>query len=294
MIDGRTQLVGLIGWPVEHSLSPAMHNAVFAALELNWHYVPLPVPPRQVEAAVRGLAALGFRGANVTVPHKQAVMPVVDALAPNARQVGAVNTLVIERRADGSPIIHGHNTDDQGFVSALRQSGFRLEEGRRAVVVGAGGAARAVVFGLLVSGIGEVVVLNRTLERGECLVSELGRRSNSKASHLHALALTSDALIECAHQADLLVNATSLGMVPHAEQSIWPDGVPMPRHLTVVDLVCNPQETRLLQQARQSGACPLGGLEMLVQQGALAFELWTGLPAPLEVMRIACKQALRR
>ena len=124
MVDGSTQLVGLIAWPVEHTLSPTMHNAVFDALGLNWRYVPLPVAPGQVERAVRGLGALGFRGANVTVPHKRAVMPVLDSIGPGARVLGAVNTLVIEQRANEPPVIGGTNTDANGFVGALRQGGF--------------------------------------------------------------------------------------------------------------------------------------------------------------------------
>jgi shikimate dehydrogenase len=293
VVDGHTQLVGLIGWPVEHSLSPAMHNAAFDALELNWRYVPLPVPPGQIEAAVRGLIALSFRGANVTVPHKQAVMPVVDSIAPNATALGAVNTLVIGQRADGTPIIGGFNTDDKGFFDALRHGGFEIEERGHAIVVGAGGAARAVVFGLLWSGTGEIEVLNRTPERAQALVSDLGSR-HDWSSRLRALPLTSKALIESTHAADLLVNATTVGMWPHVEGSIWPDGVPIPAHLTVFDLVYNPLETHLLRQARQSGAGAVDGLGMLVRQGALAFEMWTGESAPVEVMHTTCKRALRR
>lgn len=293
MIDGHTQLVGLIGWPVEHSLSPMMHNAAFDALGLNWRYVPLPVPPGQVEAAVRGLTALSFRGANVTVPHKQAVMPVLDSIASNVTTLGAVNTLIIGRREDGTPIIGGYNTDDKGFVSALRRGGFEPEQGGRAVVVGAGGAARAVVFGLLWSGIGEIVVLNRTMGRAQTLVSDLGYRPK-EASRLRALPLTPETLIESIRTADLLVNATTVGMWPQVDGSIWPDGVPIPAHLAVFDLVYNPPETRLLRQARESGAHSIGGLGMLVRQGALAFEMWTGEPAPVEVMRAACERALGR
>jgi shikimate dehydrogenase len=301
VINGYTQLVGLIGWPVEHSLSPVMHNAAFDALGLNWCYVPLPVPPGQVEAAVHGLAALGFRGANVTVPHKQAVMPALDSIAPNARALGAVNALVIERGEDGSSVIGGHNTDDKGFVGALRHGGFKPEDGGYAVVVGAGGAARAVVSGLLWSGIGEIVVLNRTLERGQALVSDLGGSAvlatgqhPGEATRLRALTLTPETLIESARAARLLVNATTVGMWPHVDVSVWPNGVPIPAHLTVFDLVYNPLETRFLQQARQSGAHAIGGLGMLVGQGALVFEMWTGESAPVEVMRVACERVLGR
>ena len=307
MIDGHTQLVGLIGWPVEHSLSPAMHNAAFDALGLNWRYVPLPVSPAtpgQVEIAVRGLAALGFRGANVTVPHKRAVLPVLDAMGVNAQALGAVNTLVVGQRAEGTPVIGGYNTDAKGFVGALRQGGFKPEDGGNAVVVGAGGGARAVVFGLLRSGSGAIVVLNRTLGRAQALVSDLsgpavlttGHRSRD-STRLRALPLTPETLIESSRAAHLLVNATTLGMWPHVNGSIWPLDVPVPAHLTVFDLVCNPLETRFLRQARESGAQPISGLGMLVRQGALAFEMWTGEGPASEIaalMRAACERALGR
>ena len=296
-INGRTQLVGLMGWPVEHSLSPAMHNAAFEALGLNWRYVPLPVEPGQVEMAVRGLAALGFRGANVTVPHKQAVMVALSTIGPSAQALGAANTLVIGRGADHAPTIAGFNTDARGFVEALRQGGFEPEDGGNAVVVGAGGAARAVVFGLLWSGSGEITVFNRTLERAQTLVTDLGRRPTD-AARLHALPLTVKTLVESAHTADLLVNATTVGMWPHVDGCIWPEGVPIPSHLTVFDLVYNPLETRLLHQARRSGGCAIDGLGMLVRQGALAFDMWTNLGLELEEiaarMRAACERALKR
>ena len=275
MIDGRTQLVGLVGWPVEHSLSPVMHNAAFDALGLNWRYVPLPVPPGQIEAAVYGLAALGFRGANVTVPHKQAVMSVAKAIGPSARALGAVNTLVFERHADGTPGISGYNTDAKGFVGALRQGGFEPKEEGDAVVVGAGGAARAVVHGLLRSGSGNITVLNRTLERAQALVAPLGHRPKDLA-RLRALPLTPETLVESSRAARLLVNATTLGMWPHVEGSVWPDSAPIPAGMSVFDLVYNPLETRLLRQARASGARAIDGLGMLLRQGAIAFEMWTG------------------
>jgi shikimate dehydrogenase len=296
MIDGHTQLVGLIGWPVAHSLSPAMHNAAFDALGLNWRYVPLLVPPGHAEVAVRGLAALGFRGANVTVPHKQAVMSVLDSITPDARELGAVNTLAIERSADGTAAIGGCNTDVHGFIGALRCCGFE-PEGRSAVVVGAGGAARAVIFGLLESGIADIVVLNRTLERAQWLLSDLGRRPR-EASRLRALPLTPRMIVRSAHAAELLVNATTVGMWPHVDGSVWPDDVPIPAHLTVFDLVYNPLETCFLRQARQSGACAIDGLGMFVRQGALAFDMWTNQGLAVDeiaaLMRTVCERALRR
>ena len=297
MIDGRTRLVGLIGWPVDHSLSPVMHNAAFEALGLNWRYVPLPVTPGHVGAAVRGIAALGFEGANVTVPHKRAVMPALNSVVPKAKTLGAVNTLVIGRRENRSPIIGGYNTDDSGFIGALREGGFEPEAGGNAVVVGAGGGARAVVYGLLWSGIGEIVVLNRSLEKARTLISDLAGHSPEYAERLHALPLTLETLIECARAADLVVNATTVGMWPNVNGSIWPDDVAVPAHLTVFDLVYNPLETRLLQQARRSGnALAIDGLGMLVRQGAIAFEMWTGEGPVDEIaafMRDACEQALQ-
>lgn len=286
-IDGRTQLVGVIGWPVEHSLSPAMHNAAFAALGLNWCYVPLAVAPGQVEVALCGLAALGFRGVNVTVPHKQSVLAVLDSIAPDAAAIGAVNTILIARDENGVASLHGYNTDAQGFIGALRRGGCE-PQGKRVVVVGAGGAARAVVHGLLEAGASRVTVLNRTLERACKLVSELGD------SRLEAQELTPELLLRAADAAELLVNTTTVGMWPNVQESIWPAGVAVPPHLTVFDLVYNPLETLLLRQARESGARAIDGLGMLVEQGALAFEIWTGRSAPVEVMRTACEQELHR
>jgi shikimate dehydrogenase len=182
MIDGHTQLVGLLGWPVEHTLSPAMHNAAFDALGLNWRYLPLPVPPGQVEVAVKGAAALGFRGVNVTVPHKQTVMPALDSIAPDAKSLGAVNTLVIERGEGGQVRIGGHNTDAQGFVGALRHGGFDPKE-KSVVVIGAGGGARAVVYGLLEAGAQEILMFDIESSHAQTLVSDLG----GVGSKLHAL-----------------------------------------------------------------------------------------------------------
>jgi shikimate dehydrogenase len=291
MINGHTKLVGLMAWPIGHTLSPAMHNAAFDALGLNWRYVPLPVHPTQVEAAVRGLVALGFQGCNVTVPHKQTVIAALradalDSIAPGAAAFGAVNTVIVKRDGDGMPTVMGDNTDYQGFIGSLRSAGFE-PEGKKVVVVGAGGGARAVVFGLLRAGAEEVLVSDLVSEQVQALVTSLGD------ARLQELSATTEALVESARAADLLVNATPVGMTPKVDASIWPDEVPVPSHLTVFDLVYNPLETKLLEQVKRAGARAIAGLDMLVRQGALSFQMWTGVEPPIGVMRAACEAGLR-
>lgn len=273
-----------MGWPIEHSISPAMHNAAFDAAGLNWRYVPLSVHPDRVGEAVRGLRALGFAGYNVTVPHKRAVMEYLDEITEQARAIGAVNTIVIQ--PDGRMV--GHNTDALGFLRALAEGGFR-PEGSRSVVIGAGGAARAVAYALASTG-AAVTILNRTLSRAQSLVADLA--SLFPSLPLRALPLSPSTLRQEVPSADLLVNATPLGMWPQVKRSPWPDELPMPPSLTVFDLVYNPLETKLMRQAREAGARAIGGLGMLVHQGAAAWELWTGQRAPVKVMAAAARAAL--
>jgi len=285
MTDHETRLVGLIGWPVEHSVSPTMHNAAFDALGLRWRYTLLPTPPGQVEATLTQLKAQGYRGANVTVPHKQAVMSYLNEITDAAQAIGAVNTIVVQEER-----LIGHNTDGDGFLAALQEAGFS-PPGRRALVLGAGGAARAVVYALPQAGCA-VTVHNRTAERAAELVrhvQDIGVRA--PVTWVPITATLAD--LELA-DFDLLVNATPVGMRPQTDVSPWPETLPLPSHWTVFDLVYNPAETRLLSQARAAGATTVGGLGMLVRQGALAFELWTGHSPPIEVMHAAAKEALTR
>ncbi len=289
MIDAQTTLVGVMGWPVAHSLSPVMHNAAFDALGLNWQYLAFPVPPAQVGAAVAGLKALGFRGANVTVPHKEAVIPHLDEIPPHVRQFGAVNTLIINRDPEGHCTVTGENTDVQGFVHALRQGGFE-PDGSRVLVVGAGGAARGVIYGLCRAGARAITVLNRTPRRATQLIADL--RIQTTSTFLHAAPLTPKELARQAADCDLLINATTVGMWPHTDASIWPDDLPLPSHLTVCDLVYRPLRTRLLRQAEAAGVPTIDGLGMLIGQGALSFAMWTGQHPPEDVMRAACEAVL--
>lgn len=283
-IDGHTRLVGVMGWPVGHTVSPAMHNAAFEAAGLNWRYVPLAVQPECLGEAVRGLRALGFAGCNVTVPHKRAVMDHLDEITDQTRAVGAVNTIVVS----GEGRMVGHNTDAAGFLRALVEHGFGVE-GKRALILGAGGAARAVAYGLASSG-ATITILNRTLSRAERLVGHLA--SLFPSLPLRCFSLDLRTLSREASSADLLVNATSVGMWPEIEHSPWPKELSVPSSLTVFDLVYNPPETKLMRQARAAGAQAMGGLSMLVHQGATAWELWTGQKAPVEVMAAAAEAAL--
>ncbi len=287
MIDGSTKLVGLIGGAVAHSLSPAMHNAAFDELGLNWCYIPLPVAPNRLDEAVRGLAALGFRGANVTVPHKEAVMSHLDVVAEDAMRIGAVNTLIIHRTRAGQTTVEGHNTDVAGFIAALQNVELQID-GERAVVVGAGGGGRAAVAGLLAMGAAEIVLFNRNKDRALSVAADFAEYEGRVIPSL----LCEEELVKTTSRASLLVHATPVGMWPDVDNSIWPDKAVFPRNMVVLDLVYNPDPTRLLLQAAAVGARTVSGLEMLVAQGALAFTLWTGKAAPLATLRSACRQCL--
>lgn len=284
MIDGNTQLIGLIGHPVGHSFSPAMHNAAAAALGLNIAYVPLPVRPEQLPDALRGLAALGFRGINVTVPHKEAVMSHLNAVFPATRTIGAVNTVVI-----GDGHLTGFNTDWSGFLSDLESHRLALY-GRDCLVLGAGGAARAVVYALLRRG-SRVTALARRPEQVQRLATELGRAFPGAAAV--TVGSLDDAPRVAAHLDEpILINTTPLGMTgEHIGLSPWPDDAPFPPGSFIYDLVYNPRETRFMTQARAAGRRAANGLGMLVAQAAEAFEVLTGHRPDPAVMRRAVEDS---
>ena len=288
-LSGKTQIVGLIGWPVSHSVSPAMHNAAFDALGLDWRYVPLPVDasnPARIRDAVRGLPALGLRGANVTVPHKQNVIPLLDELTPAAATIAAVNTIVV--RDDGTLL--GDNTDARGFIADLRDHAVD-SAGRTVLMLGAGGSARAIAFGLAEAGAASIRILNRTATKAEELATTIGAQFPAcRVAH----GTLPDDVSAMAAAADLIVNTTSLGMSPNVETSPWPDGLGFDPAQTVYDLVYNPPQTRLLAKAATDGATAINGLGMLIWQGALAFELWTGSMPPVDIMRAAAEDAFGR
>ncbi len=274
-IGGATHLVGVIGWPVAHSLSPAIHNAAFASLGLDWVYVPLPVAQGSLRAAADGLVSLGFRGANVTMPHKTESADLADDLAEEARRLRAVNTFVVTGER-----LHGHNTDAPGFDRFLRRDVGFDPRGRSALVFGAGGAARAAAFALATSGVGELSVAVREAARAAELLEAV------EGTSVRPSVVAFDDAENMS--ADLVVNATPLG----ADGQTAP---PLPRlapGVVVIDLLYRPAITPLQAAARAAGAEAHGGLGLLLQQAALSFELWTGTPAPLEVMSAAALATL--
>lgn len=275
-------MVGVIGWPVSHSRSPAMHNAAFAALGLDWAYVPLPVEPDRVGEALRGLRALGFRGANVTVPHKQAVIPYLDELTAAARAVGAVNTIIV--REDGSLL--GDTTDGYGFLADLREHNVLI--GSRSIVIGAGGAARSVVFALTEAG-SEVAVCARDASKAEELCRAVRAAHPGARVSAHPFPNALPSLTQATPQPELIVNATSLGL-HEGDPLPWTEAAVIGPGQVAYDLIYH-RETEWLRLARERGATTINGLGMLVHQGARAFELWTGASAPVDVMRAAAEGA---
>jgi len=281
-ITGKTKVCGLIGDPVAHSVSPAMHNAAFRALGLDYAYLPFRVRQEELPNAVAGLRALNVVGLNVTIPHKVAVMSFLNKLDPLAERMGAVNTIV----NDGG-VLTGYNTDASGFLQALRSKNIE-SEGKSIVILGAGGAAKGISFILAGAG-ASLVILNRTLSRAEELAAQV---SQTYQRRVEAVVLNEKNMARALDRADILVNTTSVGMVPDIEQTPVPAGLLKPR-LVVFDIVYNPLETRLLREAKAAGARTIDGLDMLVGQGALAFEKWTGQKAPLTVMKRAAIKALK-
>lgn len=281
-ISGKTHLVGLIGYPVSHSVSPPMQNAAFAKLGLDWCYVPLPVPTEpsaRIGEALSGLRALGMKGVNVTVPHKQAVMPHLDTLTQAAQAIGAVNTISVTD--DG--VLVGDNTDAAGFVRDILDYGVQLA-GKQVLLLGAGGSARAVAYGLANAGCAAVTILNRTQARAEQIARDMQPFFAQCA--FAAGAMPSD-IAKIAAQSDIIVNSTSLGMSPNVDGLPWDKTVAFRAEQVVYDLIYNPAETLLLAKAKADGARAINGLGMLVWQGAIAFEIWTGQAAPVDVMREA-------
>jgi len=270
----------IFGFPVEHSLSPAMHNAAFKALGIDATYAKRAVAPDTLAAALKSFVADGFSGANVTVPHKEAVMALLDEVEPAARAIGAVNTIVRE-----GDLLRGCNTDARGLAESLREASVSLQ-GARVVVLGAGGAARAAVVGLGQAGATSVVIAARRADRASALAAELREVATT---HVRGTDMN-EGLREALSKATLLVQATSATLASDPNAGAFAESIPvevMPSDATVIDLVYKPRVTTLIQRAQHRGLRTVDGLGMLLHQGALAFSLWTKQPAPIDVMRAA-------
>ncbi len=270
----------LLGYPLGHSISPEMQNAALRECGFReTHYEKLSLPPDHLDEMIAALRAPDCLGANVTVPYKQTIMAHLDSLSDLARDIGAVNTIIKRNGA-----LLGDNTDAYGFLQALRERGIHPKN-CRAAILGAGGAAAAAAYALAHAGAREIILLNRTLARSIALADRLVPRFPELEFAINDW----DALARM----HLIINATSVGMTPHAEKTPLPANIALPRGAVVFDLVYNPPVTRFLREAKQRGARVIGGLEMLVYQGARAFELWTGEPAPIRVMHTAAAHALQ-
>ncbi|RME68345.1 MAG: shikimate dehydrogenase [Nitrospirae bacterium] len=269
-IDGHTKLTGIIGYPVRHSLSPLMHNSAFESLGLNYCYVPMEVPPELLKDAISGLRALGFVGVNVTVPHKERVLEYLDELSEEARFIGAVNTIHIK---DGK--LKGYNTDAGGFIRSLKEEGI-LPEAREVFLAGAGGASKAVAFGLC--GVcSKLYIYNRTTEKAETLAEKLRQRGCTVE------VLKSP---EVPEGVSLVINATSLGL--KEDDPLPMDVNTLIKGQVVYDLIY--KETPLLKEASRRGLRAIDGSGMLLWQAVAAFRIWTGQEPPVEVMRAALRK----
>ncbi|MGD0645125.1 MAG: shikimate dehydrogenase [Candidatus Bathyarchaeia archaeon] len=276
VISGKTQVCGVIGDPIEHTLSPAMHNAAFKVLKLDYVFLAFKVKPAEVGDAIRGMRALTIHGLNVTMPLKNAIAKYLDEVDPAGKAIASANTIL---NKDGRLL--GFNTDGVGALNALEQNGVELK-GKKVLLLGAGGAAKAIAYTLSQEA-DELVILNRTPKPATELANLLKQKFKKK---INAGELSPSAVKENLVDSDVLINATSIGMNPNANQtpvsSEWlkPD-------LAVMDIVYNPLETKLVKNAKAVGAKVVSGVEMLIYQGAVSFEIWTACKAPVEVMRKA-------
>jgi shikimate dehydrogenase len=274
-INAHTQLCGVIGNPVEHSLSPAIHNAAFQKLGLNFVYLAFKV--EHLEGALRGIRSLGnVRGMSVTIPHKVNAVQYLDEVETTAKNIGAINTIVVENGR-----LLGYNTDAAGALRALRTAGVVVRE-QQVLLLGSGGAARAIAFALAAEACpAGMTILGIDDNERRTLIGDLRTRTGL---HVDDDTLTTESLQRCLPRASVVLHGTPVGMHPNVNDTCVPGALFRP-HLTVMDIVYNPLETRLLREARAAGCTTIRGLEMFLQQAAAQFELWTGQPAPIDIMR---------
>jgi shikimate dehydrogenase len=278
-IKGSTNIVGLIGHPVEHSFSPPMHNAAFEALDMDYAYVPFDVDSGNLESAIEGASALNIKGFNVTIPHKVEVMKYLNELDEVASLIGAVNTIDFKD-------LKGYNTDGIGAIKAIEEE--TSIKNKNVVIAGAGGASRAISFYIAKYGAESLTILNRNVEKAESLAGDvldsglIGEVNSDSISEIG----------NCLAESDILIDTTPLGMHPHIDDEPIACAEAMHDDLVVFDAVYNPNETSLLKEAIKAGAKPVYGIKMLLYQGAESFRIWTGRDAPVDVMEDALKKTL--
>jgi len=277
-ISGKTKICGIVGDPIEHSMSPVMHNAAFKELGLDYIYLPFRVKKEDLGEAIEGVRAFHIQGLNVTIPHKVAVIPFLNRIDTLAQKIGAVNTIV-----NDNGLLTGYNTDATGFLQSLLEEGVE-PRGKKVAILGAGGSARAIAF-ILVDRGAHLIILNRHVERAENLARDVGK-------DVKALTFTNENLATVLEETGILINATSVGMSPDTDSTPVPANLLRPG-LVVVDIVYHPLPTRLLKEAEAVGAHTIDGLGMLVWQGAQGFEKWTGQKAPVSLMRKEVVKALK-
>ncbi|MEW6144950.1 MAG: shikimate dehydrogenase [Thermodesulfobacteriota bacterium] len=278
-IKATTKIYGIFGHPVHHSLSPVMHNSAFSALGLDCVYVAFDVSPGEIDKAAQAVRILGINGVNITIPHKESIIPHLDKIAPDAELMGAVNTV---KNNDGK--LTGYNTDVGGFLRAVEEDLGIKPEGLSVLLAGAGGAARAVMSAFCLNGAERIYIANRTYDKGLKMANEFGKRF--KKIKIEPVALDDVKAVRAKlAEADILVNSTSAGMEGRETIDLPLDA--LKETAAVYDLVYKPKETPLVKEARRLGRRASGGLGMLLYQGALSFEIWTGRDAPVGVMRKA-------
>ena len=273
-ITSHTKFICIIGHPIEHSLSPLMHNALFQDLNLDYIYIAFDVHPNNLKAAFDGIRALNIEGANVTIPHKQESLKYMDRLDPLAREIGALNTV---KNEDGKLI--GKNTDALGARKALKDAKFDLKR-KSVIVLGAGGASRAICYAIKEE-IEELIIINRTYSKAKQLAIELEKDSGLS---IKLFELNNPSIVNLVQSADMLINTTPIGMYPDVGRSPLPKQA-LNEHLNVFDVIYNPLETQLLKDASDKGCNILGGIDMLINQGALAFEWWTSKKPNIRLMK---------
>lgn len=276
-IKGSTQLTCIIGSPVDHSKSPYMHNLAFEKLGLDYAYMAFDIKEGALKQGVDGLRTLNVRGFNITMPHKQEVMKYLDKIEEDAKLIGAVNTVL-----NNNGKLIGYNTDGKGFIKSLEERNVKYID-EKIVIIGAGGAAKAIAIELALKGVKNIVIVNRTLEKAEAISHTINK--NIEGSESRSLVLDEKLLKEELKDASILINTTSVGMGDSIDKNIIKNEDTLHKDLFVADLIYNPVKTKFLSMAEEKGCRIMNGLDMLVYQGALVFKIWTGADMPVEVMK---------